>query len=342
MVKKYYIERKNKVMEKQEKEQWLKLYSLADEIYELEPWKYIMDKEMLAYVDKDTNKLYYCIVLGHGGVCRGLVIIHEDNILDYMNIKNEEFEVLQLLNYQTGFMLTYPNAKAIADDDRIIPRELNISFKEEWIVFKFYQKGYLPSNLEIAQVEILGNILFHFISLFKHIKNNEFSLPLDKDKMLVRYYNEELKGYHNVVIPLLLPTPKYFKGEFDKDIVLEFKVYPSMYEIDILNFLPTAIGNNYKDNKYQLSPYMVVSDRIERKIIDFKVLDINDRINREEFLINIFKEKGLPKTIYVRDDASKYFLKDLEELKDISIIVTPKLMIIDKYISLLVKKNKTC
>lgn len=329
-------------MEKINKNKWMNLYNLADEIYDLSLWNHLSDTEIISYVDRKTQKLYYLFVLGKGGMCKGFVIIHEDDILQYLNILENGFQPLQLLNYQTGFMITYPNKNTIEADDKIIPEKLGIGFKDEWIVFKYYEKGYLPSNLDEEKVDILTSLLENYLGIFKHVVNRDFELPLKDDMMLTRYYSDDLKGYNNVIIPKMYPDFSYEKKEFSNELInniSKLKKRPKEYEIEFLNYLPISIGDNYKDGKYKLNLYMAIADRLERKMIDFKVIESDDYMVNLEAIIKYFKENLLPNKIYVRDNLSREILLDLLYEYNIEIEVKPNLYIIDGYLSMALKKN---
>lgn len=329
-------------MKKINKDKWMKLYELADEIYDLSLWNYLSDTEIVSYVDRKTQKLYYLFVLGKAGMCKGFVIIHEDNILDYLNIFEDGFQPLQLLNYQTGYMITYPNVNTLEADDKIISNELGIYFNTEAIVFKYYKKGYLPTNLDEDMVEILISLLENYLAIFKHVVNRDFELPLDKDMMIARYYSEELNGYNNVIIPKLYPEYNRVDVTLSDEYlnkINNLKRKAMECEIEFINYFPISVGENYSDGKYKLNLYSAISNRLERRIIDFKILDDYDVKAGLEYLIDYFDNNYLPSKIYVRDEITKQILSDLFSKYNIEIVKKTNLYIIDGYLSMALKKK---
>lgn len=52
-------------MKLKDKEAWLELYEVAENIQKLEPWKYLWDMDLLMYLSEEMNDIFYCSVLGH-------------------------------------------------------------------------------------------------------------------------------------------------------------------------------------------------------------------------------------------------------------------------------------
>lgn len=342
MVKKYYLERKMASMDKIIKEKWLNLYENIDYIYDLAPWNYLNDNNLITIVDKNTSKLYYLFTLGKGGISRGLIIISEDNILDYLNIFENNFQPLQLINYQSGYMITYPNKNNVDQLDKLVPEKLGISFKDEWISIREYKKGYLPGLIKEYDIDLLVSLLDNYISIFKHIKNNEINIP-DNDKMISRYYSKELKGYNNVVIERIFPEYNIDKIDIDYSKIKGLKQRNKEYEIELFNYFPISIADNYENNNYKLNYYIAISDRLNRKILEFNLINNTDYTNYLQFSINklldFFISNGIPKKVYVRDEYTKIIIKSLLADYDVEIIKNSNLYLIDSYLEMVVKKK---
>ena len=58
-------------------------------------------------------------------------------------------------------------------------------------------------------------------------------------------------------------------------------------------------------------------------------------IESAEILINYFYKFGRPKRIYVRDEESKMYLKEIADKAQIKLTVRPKLKAIDEFYNLL-------
>lgn len=328
-------------MNKNDKNLWMNVYNLADIIYEQAPWEYLWDYNLVSYVKRETGEIYYASVLGKGGKYKGLIIVDDKHINDYLKLMEKGFSSIQLLNYQSGIMVSFIDSKDIQDDDKIIPRELGIIFNDKWITFKKYEKGYLPYNLEAGSLELLKELLEAYVMLFSYLEDKKIPLPKDKE-MVCRYYLDENKGYNNVVMPLLTPDTEFPVIELDKNNESLKNLSDDELEVEFANYIPIPTGDNYADNKYKLDLYFAVANIKSAKLVDFKLFsnrDYNDLNgyykDRALDIINNYK----PKTIYVRDELTKSLLSDFNRVYGINIELRNSLPIIDSFIEMLIKKK---
>lgn len=329
-----------------DKKLWMDVYNLADIIYEQAPWDYLWDNNLVSYVKKETGQIYYASILGKSGKYKGLVIVDDMHINDYLKLMEKGFSSIQLLNYQTGIMISYIDSKDIKDDDKIIPRELGISFNDKWITFKKYEKGYLPYNLEASSLELLKELLEAYIMLFSYLEDKKIPLPKDKE-MVCRYYLDDNKGYNNVVMPLITPDNDFSTIKIPNENINNVNdLSDEEIEVEFVNYIPIPTGDNYIENKYKLDLYFAVANVKSAKLLDFKLYsdkdytDISiyykDRVlDLVDFMINNYK----PKTIYVRDELTKALLDDINRVYDIKIELRNSLPIIDGFIEMLIKKK---
>ena len=70
-------------MNLKEKELWLELYKVAEKIQKLEPWKYLWDVDLLVYICKEMDEIFYCSVMGHGDALSQSQFIRENKSLDF-------------------------------------------------------------------------------------------------------------------------------------------------------------------------------------------------------------------------------------------------------------------
>ena len=96
--------------------------------------------------------------------------------------------------------------------------------------------------------------------------------------------------------------------------------------------------NKEEDGRYYYPRARFMADRNSGVVILHDLIDKNDYENENDYivesveiLINNFFEMGIPKSIYVRDEETKMFLKDIADKAKIKIIVSPKLKAIDKF-----------
>lgn len=333
-------------MNNDEKKLWLESYKLANIILNQAPWEVLHDNNFLSYLDHSTGKLYYGSVLGNGGVYKGIFIADDKHINNYLRMYCEDFTPIQLINYQEGIMVSFLQEKDIRDDDKIIPRDLGITFDDVWITFKKYEKGYLPSNITINDLELLNKILENFIMLYSFLEDDKLPIP-EEGKMLCRYFLEEKKIYNNVVFDILTPEEIYPIIDVDCSMNLEnFNLSDDIIEVEFINFLPIPTGDNYCDNRYKLDLYYAITNASKDKIIDFKLFkesDYNDISiyynERISDLINFIIDNFKPKVILVRDEMTKSLLSKLGEVCNIDIVLKNKLDVIDNFLNIIMKEK---
>ena len=148
-------------MIKEEKEAWINLYEIADEAYSYAPWEYITEKEFLAFLD-DKNEIWYASILGNKKKFYGIIFINGKDINKYLEIYNNNYSAIQAFNYQIGLMVSFIKKKDLKDDELHLLNEIGISFNEDAIRFKRFEKGYLPHNLNNEDVDLLSFILNNF------------------------------------------------------------------------------------------------------------------------------------------------------------------------------------
>ena len=82
-------------MKLKEKELWLELYEIAEKIQKLEPWKYLWDMDLLVYLCQPLNEIFYCSVMGHGGMHRAIAIYKGEQINGFFELAKNQI----LINY---------------------------------------------------------------------------------------------------------------------------------------------------------------------------------------------------------------------------------------------------
>ncbi|MBR4496271.1 MAG: hypothetical protein IKP12_03975 [Acholeplasmatales bacterium] len=333
-------------MIKEDKEEWINLYTIADEAYEYAPWNYIKETEFLAFID-DKEDIWYASILGNNKKFYGIIFINNNNINKYLEIYENNYSAIQAFNYQIGLMVSFVNKKDLKDDELHLLKELGISFNDMAIKFQKFEKGYLPHLLNLEDVKKFSYILNNFMVIFKHLKNKKV-LPPKKGEMLARFYSSNDLNYHTANVDFYKPEEKYdiismdsydldFSSCKKKDIDIEF---------DFINYLPVAIGTNYSSGKYKLNKYYAFADSTNNQLIKIDIVDDNSFENENEYnkamvnkLIEFIKTNYIPRSIIVRDNYSYNLLKEFKDKANISVKID-KIRVIDVFIDSFMKGKK--
>ena len=126
--------------------------------------------------------------------------------------------------------------------------------------------------------------------------------------------------------------------EFEEDI-MKLPQTEMELEYEFLNYIPIRImENKEQDGRYYYPRARFMADRKSGLVISHDLINKNDYksemeyiIESAELLINYFYKFGRPKRIYVRDEESKMYLKDIADKAQIKLTVRPKLKSIDEF-----------
>ncbi len=184
--------------------------------------------------------------------------------------------------------------------------------------------------------------LKNFYMMFRAIIEQGMKAEFENGEALVRHYDKEKKLFLNYPAPLMLPE-KHFdtietESEFEKDI-MKLPQTEMELEYEFLNYVPIRI-RDYKeqDGRYYYPLARMIAERKSGFVISHDLIDKNEYESKSDYilesaelLINYFYKMGRPKSIYVRDEETKMYLKDILDKAKIKIIVKPKLKAIDEF-----------
>ena len=329
-------------MNLKDKEAWLELYEIAGKIKELEPWKYLWDMDLLVYLSEELKDIFYCSVMGHQGMYKAVAIYQGNQINDFFALAKNQYPNQLLINYQECLTCNFTNRQETLPKNREIIKELGLSFRGTWISFECFEKGYEPSPINIKQVKTMIETLKNFYMMFRVIIEKGMKINFDKGEILVRRYDKDQKLYLNYAQPLITPKIMYdtiaVKDEFREDIMKTPQTEMEL-EYEFLNYLPIRIKENKEqDGRYYYPRARFMADRKSGMVISYDLIDKNEYTDEKEYvmesvqlLISYFYELGRPKTIYVRDEKTKMFLKEIANKANIKLVVKPRMKIIDGF-----------
>lgn len=329
-------------MKLKDKEAWLELYEVAKKIQKLEPWKYLWDVELLMYMSEEMKDIFYCSVMGHGGMHKAIAVYQGNQINGILDYVKNDYPNYMLVNYQECLMCNFISRQETLPQNREIIKELGLSFRGTWISFECFEKGYEPSPINIKQVKIMIEALKNFYMMLRAIIEQGMKVNFETGEVLARHYDKDKKLYLNYPNQLIIPKKDYniitVNDEFEEDI----KKLPQTemeLEYEFLNYFPIRIRDNKeKDGRYYYPRARFMADKKSGLVIANDLINKNDYkseneyiIESVEFLINYFYKYGRPKRIYVRDEESKMYLKDIADKAQIKLTVRPKLKVIDEF-----------
>ena len=333
-------------MDIKEKELWFKLYDIAKKIQDLEPWKVLVDTNILTYLSDEFQEVFYCSVMGHYGLYKAVAVYKGDQICGFDDFARNDYPERMLLNYQECMICNFVEREKVLPGNKQIIKELDLKFRGTWITFENYEKGYEPSPLNIEQVKIMTKVLENFYIMFKSYIENQIEVNFDMGETLARNYDKKNKVHIDYISRLVIPPKEY--GVIGIDGVFEesMKKLPQNdmeLELEFLSYIPYRIkANKEKDGRYyyprmrflvdRKSHYVIANDLIDKRIYKSEYEYVVETLEK---LISFIIKYGKPKVIYVRDKETKFYLKDFEKKSKIKIKVSPRLREIDELYDML-------
>lgn len=329
-------------MKLKDKELWLELYEIAEKIQKLEPWKYLWDMDLLVYLCQPLNEIFYCSVMGHGGMHRAIAIYQGEQINGFLELAKNQITENMLLNYQECLMCNFIGRQETLPKNREIIKELGLSFRGTWISFESFEKGYEPSPINIKQVKTMIEALKNFYMMFRAIIEQGIKADFANGEVLARHYDKEKQLFLNYPAPLMLPKKHYntiiTDDKFEEDII-KLPQTEMELEYEFVNYIPITIRENKEDDgRYYYPLSRIIVERKSGLVLSNDLIDKNEYKSKRDYvlesaelLINHFYKMGRPKSIYVRDEETKMYLKDILDKAKIKIIIKPKLKAIDEF-----------
>ena len=326
-------------MTNEEKKIWYDLYDLAYELDEYNIYSILNEDNLLCFVDKDKLKLYYLSILGKSGKLKGMFFMNERQINNYLELANRDFDSIQLLNYQEGYMMLFTDINSLEEDEKKILEELGL--KQKFVIaFRKYQRGYMPYKIDIEDAKHLTYLMNNFKPTLLHVRDK--NIEAEDGKIITRFFDNNIKKYKSSNLDAFYPEKEILKYEFDfKDELSELKQGSDIIEIDFNNYLPVKL-KSFESNSIQRLPiYFGVVDSIKNKVIKFDTINLLDYKTKEDYyrhicleLIKLFKDIRIPKLVLVRDEFSKELLNNLGLNIEVG-----NLKITDNFIKMIVEKK---
>ena len=327
-------------MNEKEKQLWLELYEIAEKVKELAPWKYFYDLDLLTYMSDKYKSTFYCSVMGKAGLHKALAIYEEEQVDGFFALAENKYPSYILASYQECISCNFLSKNDTLPENQKLIKELGLRFRGTWISFENFEKGYVPSTINIKQVEKMIDVLQNFYSMLKNLIEHEIKVDFENGFTFYRYYDSKQKAYIDSEKPLLVPKKYYDTISVNDEIIKYMKDIPHTnmeLEYDFLHYLPLSIKSKNKGGRYYYPRARFMAERKSGLIVMNDIKNQDDYADQKDYIIEsiiklqkYFEQHGIPKTIYVRNEESKMFLNEFADKLSFTLKVNPKLKAIDR------------
>lgn len=155
------------------------LYEIAKDFNQKQCWKWMADYHIFGIMDPETEKIYYCCVLGNNGETFGLMAYEGTEALEnYYKILVEAFDVddPEIMHLSKGIICDYCSREELDKDELKFIKNTGVTFrgKNNWPSFRYLNPGYAPKMLSLQQAK-------SFITIFEQVM---IVCDMYKDKLI--------------------------------------------------------------------------------------------------------------------------------------------------------------
>lgn len=303
-------------------EQWEKLYTYAEELWKLAPWKKIDDIELIGLQNGKKNDAVWVSTLGYHDSTYGAAFYQGVENLKgwYMIINQEEYGLDQMFTIFSQNMLTlyYGEKKEIPPQQEEILHSLKKKYKDGRIPYFYSMKECSvpvePDDEELAQ---LLAWLPLYIDACKHFVN-EAASAYDQNKCMVRKVKTDgTVTYTKEKMPRDLSDPLVpcIDEAYYKSLEKKVKQTSDVLEVD-MNYLgiPTEEGENGEVLERPLNPIVTIIAEEETGLIYSYCLSasLKEAVENTTWeLANVIEQHGIPKYVKIRHAFADAAVQDV-------------------------------
>jgi hypothetical protein len=326
---------------------WKKLYNLAIEFINIQPWEWMYDNDIFGVMDPNSKEIGYCSIMGNNKEFYGMAIYPGAEGFASLNaILNQEFpdEASYGIHRQKCLRMEFGKRDYVSPEEMEIIKKIGIKFENKnfWPIFKDFSPGLYPWQLAekdlpfmITAVEQALKIVIEFKDkkevFAKHIPDKIFTaVPTKKKKELVWNYDYiEPEKYikqtkFSVITEKDESLARELKQKYQKNKRIE-------WQIDYF-YSPKPVQDNESSRPY--FPYLFMAvDSFSAIIIGTQLTEhgiSKDSIFRHSLLEFIEKHQYIPNKFIVRNIELTKILEDLAKILDIEIILNDDMAFLDE------------
>ena len=147
-------------MDESTKEQWLELHEAFREYCQAAPWQWFDDTDIVTVQHPSGEQKGYCVVMGSGGIIRGLgVYLGDEGLVGYLDLLSGDTEAgsLESLDRTNAISAMLADREELTKRERDAIRSLGLRYRGrgQWPLFQNFKPGYLPWSVEENDVAFL-------------------------------------------------------------------------------------------------------------------------------------------------------------------------------------------
>lgn len=321
-------------------EEWGDLYRIGTLLWEMEPWQYIWDTDLIELTRPGQAEPVYCSIMGKMGQTFGIAFYEGKKGLDEFSLmlEHDRFGVpAEYATFRMNSLTIYWGDRAqVSPKQYKILKELGYKYRghNSWMYFIAQKNGFFPFLPNREEVLRLTDYSQALISALEYMKT--WQLPVDYEGGEMFHFDwapkpEDRKG--SVVRP---DTGFFMVGivieEKIRRKLAEQKATPQVLEVD-LDYLMAGVDDPNHDRP--LCPRIaLMADHKAKQILYAENTPWNEdpEVSLVDILTDWILQNGRPKRILVRNRLVQAMISDLCEVCKTKLEWQPKLTVLDEII----------
>ncbi len=318
-------------MKKKQKELWIKIYDIALQICDYEPWNTIDKKAVLCCAGRNDN-LYFYRFFGEKDGFFGLACY--TNILDYLKVRH--FDVHGNKKNEPALYMAdaiigiWDEPENISDKNIKLLKEIGVMSSDVFqsLHFEKYSERRLPQDISNKEAEILLDALENLFMMLKAVFTDGMKVDFSHGWSLLRFFSTERNLWLNFPC-----ETKEVLANFTPDMLITNKA-----ELKIIKKLPLS-GLNIEadirclnipiesDNTVFFPSLITLVDSASGYVIESELLHFDDSPENKllSYLGSFCYNENRPKSVSVSDERVFNILQPFCKLTDIKLVKKKKL-----------------
>ena len=317
-------------MDESTKEQWLELHEAFREYCQAAPWQWFDDTDIVTVQHPSGEQKGYCVVMGSGGIIRGLAVyLGDEGLAGYLQLLSGEVEAgsLDSLDRTNALSAMLADREELTKQERDAIRSLGLRYRGRgrWPLFQNFKPGCLPWRLEGNDVAFLTWALRSITDLSYMVEKGELALR-DEDaphSFLTRTFHDGQwhDSWDHLIMPLPPRAPDYADLERLRQLAESKSEIVSTWELGIF-YLHTPLREEAHSRPYFPLFAMIVHTESQFVLHESFMEPAPSDSDRQELVVKLLETMpGLPPEIVVGTPRMAQLVESITEPLGIALSV---------------------
>jgi hypothetical protein len=268
---------------------WSKLYSLADHINALKPWRFMYEDEITGVRDPVKGTIGFISVMGNLGEHYALTVYLGERALgQYLELsENGAGATPEMVLEIPQLMLSFEDREFVEKEDLAIMKEngVAVSGKKSLPIFRSYRPGMVPWLLEESEKESMINYLEQFLEIAIRLESRKPGDQQGSDEEDVFLIRECKKAgdsikWHDTWQEISVPADTEIYYAIDSGLMDKARAIPigkNNYQMD---FFLTPAQVREKNYRPYFSYMLLIVDERSELVISSDLLNPSEGIDQ--------------------------------------------------------------